>query len=1180
MRKYLLIAVLLFFPLLAFGQTITTPFFGGTGTGVIPTKGQVLVGQTNGTYLPQPTSTLNISSGSNNANDWRFTFSNSSAITPTTSVGIFINASSTINANFRVSGNSTTTGHIEAGQYLIGNQSMLRWDNPLGSLYLGPDSGIGNTQTDVVTVGRQAGLLSTGGGLTAIGTYAGQQTTGAGLYQTFVGYQAGIADSSGAQSTIVGGFAGNSNSGANLTAMGYLAAGGNNAIDVTAFGTYAGQNNTGDFLTVVGEAAAANNSGDFVTVLGEGAAGSNTGNYITALGEQTAVGNTFNEGIALGFQATLKANHQFVVGGSSGIGYITDAYFGSGVSSTAPFDFTIHASGGDNSGTVDGADLRVVGGYATNGGLDGNVILANDGLQNIGHVGIATSTPKSLSKLEIVGDNGNQLSLIDSSALIDNTSNNGLNFSVSNGLVVWRGEDSQGNVGGSARFALDLGSNRGGIGTTTLRYIFTTTASSSVTNVLGYSGAANTIINVAPTDDNFASLILATNDVTGSTTEAVKLSGKFTDHTAGSVDGAFDVSGFVNGTLTQFSYLDGTGLTLPSLAGSGTKCVHSVDGLLSLAASDCGSGGGGSSEWQYTFDGNLTPTSSSAGIYVNASSTFNGNGAKVRLGTTGNPVGSLSVIGVSSVAATTTGQTAIGVYGQADGGSMNNFGGLFFSNNSTSSVNIAIGASAQSGIQNFSFFGNAGTLYNNGVVTIGTTTPNAAEKLEVSGTGDSLAQLTIIDSNATSDTVTTNGVAFKVNNGDLFIRGSNSQGSVNDRYCLRMAARQLVFGTTTDTGACPNRVGFWNYNNSAVTNWLTGAGNAGNEVTNTSHATGTFSHFTASTEDINGTLIRDGRMVFTHDNHNPGQVASTWHLAVAKNSSLFEILTASSTSFMIHGNTTTTGTFAQSFGGTWGDIASTTGRYMSVENLSLGGGLEHFAAIQFHSPGSPFGQNNLGAILGQLVIAEDYGEPNQNPGLIFVDPVTTNSVNFTFATTSNIFSFSGQNSSFLFDRVPAFITPTSTQSTLARIGGTLHTDTVAVGNVGAGVDDLQTYSLQANTLTQDGDSLEWKVAYTTSAGATVPTFSCLLGSTTIVSTTNAGANSDGEITMTIIRAGSSSEKVMVQSDKLSLFGSINYITATEDLHTPLTMKCTGSDGLGATNAIVEQANLIQYNPTN
>lgn len=62
-RIIFLSAFILLAPTLIYAQTIF-PNRGGTGTTTIPTTGQVLVGQSNGTYAPQATATLGISGGS------------------------------------------------------------------------------------------------------------------------------------------------------------------------------------------------------------------------------------------------------------------------------------------------------------------------------------------------------------------------------------------------------------------------------------------------------------------------------------------------------------------------------------------------------------------------------------------------------------------------------------------------------------------------------------------------------------------------------------------------------------------------------------------------------------------------------------------------------------------------------------------------------------------------------------------------------------------------------------------------------------------------------------------------------------------------------------------------------------------------------------------------------------
>ncbi|MBI4092532.1 MAG: hypothetical protein HY420_01275, partial [Candidatus Kerfeldbacteria bacterium] len=66
-------------------------------------------------------------------------------------------------------------------------------------------------------------------------------------------------------------------------------------------------------------------------------------------------------------------------------------------------------------------------------------------------------------------------------------------------------------------------------------------------------------------------------------------------------------------------------VTLDNLAGATTRCVEATSaGLLQTAAGACGGGSGGSpGAWQSIFaDTSLTPTNTSAGIFVRASSTF------------------------------------------------------------------------------------------------------------------------------------------------------------------------------------------------------------------------------------------------------------------------------------------------------------------------------------------------------------------------------------------------------------------------------------------------------------------------------------------------------------------------------------------------------------------------------
>ena len=64
MKKIYITILALLIPTIVFAQVVLFPNRGGTGSESIPTIGQVLVGQSNGTYAPQATSSLGIAGGS------------------------------------------------------------------------------------------------------------------------------------------------------------------------------------------------------------------------------------------------------------------------------------------------------------------------------------------------------------------------------------------------------------------------------------------------------------------------------------------------------------------------------------------------------------------------------------------------------------------------------------------------------------------------------------------------------------------------------------------------------------------------------------------------------------------------------------------------------------------------------------------------------------------------------------------------------------------------------------------------------------------------------------------------------------------------------------------------------------------------------------------------------------
>lgn len=138
-------------------------------------------------------------------------------------------------------------------------------------------------------------------------------------------------------------------------------------------------------------------------------------------------------------------------------------------------------------------------------------------------------------------------------------------------------------------------------------------------------------------------------------------------------------------------------------------------------------------------------------------------------------------------------------------------------------------------------------------------------------------------------------------------------------------------------------------------------------------------------------------------------------------------------------------------------------------------------------------------------------------------------------------------------------------------------DTTGVGNVGSGEDDLISYSIPANTVSSDGQSLEITAFGTMAANGNNKTLKLYIGSTTLYDSGALAVNNGNWcINSTIIRTGSSSQKCITTliSNNSTLPHSSTYISGTEDFTGAITLKCTGE----ATNDddIVQEGLLLKW----
>lgn len=139
----------------------------------------------------------------------------------------------------------------------------------------------------------------------------------------------------------------------------------------------------------------------------------------------------------------------------------------------------------------------------------------------------------------------------------------------------------------------------------------------------------------------------------------------------------------------------------------------------------------------------------------------------------------------------------------------------------------------------------------------------------------------------------------------------------------------------------------------------------------------------------------------------------------------------------------------------------------------------------------------------------------------------------------------------------------------------LAVDTSTVGNVGAGEDDLISYTLPADSLDADGEYLVVQAFGTTAANSNAKTIKLYLGSTELTSAAaSTPYNQDWCFVAHIIRTGASAGKALVKllNDE-STYNTVDYKSISEDFTTSLVIKCTGEGT--SNNDIVQEGLLVE-----
>lgn len=157
----------------------------------------------------------------------------------------------------------------------------------------------------------------------------------------------------------------------------------------------------------------------------------------------------------------------------------------------------------------------------------------------------------------------------------------------------------------------------------------------------------------------------------------------------------------------------------------------------------------------------------------------------------------------------------------------------------------------------------------------------------------------------------------------------------------------------------------------------------------------------------------------------------------------------------------------------------------------------------------------------------------------------------------------------------------SSAALMAGVGGTITTDTTTTGNVGAGEDTLQTYSLTGSSLGQNGQTLRFVFAGTIPSSAAAKRIRIKWGATTIFDTGAAGIVTstamDWRIEGQIVRTGAATQKCIVHATfgtALSGVAPVDYTTATETLTGSVILLLTGE--ATADNDVVKEIAKVYF----
>lgn len=142
----------------------------------------------------------------------------------------------------------------------------------------------------------------------------------------------------------------------------------------------------------------------------------------------------------------------------------------------------------------------------------------------------------------------------------------------------------------------------------------------------------------------------------------------------------------------------------------------------------------------------------------------------------------------------------------------------------------------------------------------------------------------------------------------------------------------------------------------------------------------------------------------------------------------------------------------------------------------------------------------------------------------------------------------------------------------------LHTNTTPVGNVGAGTDDLITYTLPGATLATDGDILHCIFSGITANNASLKQGTIYFGAANSLVVSTSGASIYWLAEMWVIRTGATTQMVHIRGNSNGEAVYNQWLAGTETLANNITIKATGSSAGAANDDIVQKSLAVMYHP--